>query len=140
MLSKVWKYHCYNQFLMRNYSKFLAFQKFNLKFIPITHQKILWKKSKRITPAETASFISKCYGAAASNWYITETFGLLDRLNYGWQKVQHQSFAHVQKEQVSYTRIFTWKGKMFSEKWHYHIKHYQSKNLRWMCCSSNNKF
>ena len=68
---------------MRNYSKILVFEKFNLKFIPITHQKTLKKKSARITPAGMTSFISKCYGAGASNWYITETFGLLDKLNYG---------------------------------------------------------
>lgn len=42
-----------------------------------------WKKLICITPAGTISFISKSYGGAASDRFITENCGLLDKLNEG---------------------------------------------------------
>ena len=42
-----------------------------------------WKKLLCITPAGTVSFISNCYGGLASDRYITETCGLLNKLDYG---------------------------------------------------------
>ena len=42
-----------------------------------------WKKLLCITPAVTVSFISKCYAGSASDRYITETSGMLDKLDYG---------------------------------------------------------
>ena len=40
-----------------------------------------WKKLICVTPCGTVSFISKCYGGNASDRYITETCGILDKLN-----------------------------------------------------------
>ncbi|XP_057299016.1 uncharacterized protein LOC130629707 [Hydractinia symbiolongicarpus] len=42
-----------------------------------------WKKLLSITPCGTISFISKCYGGCASDWYITETCGILEKINPG---------------------------------------------------------
>ncbi|XP_057299081.1 uncharacterized protein LOC130629759 [Hydractinia symbiolongicarpus] len=42
-----------------------------------------WKKLLSITPCGTISFISKCYGGCASDRYITETCGILEKINPG---------------------------------------------------------
>ena len=42
-----------------------------------------WKKLLCITPAGTISFISKSYGGAASDRYITETCGIVEKFQFG---------------------------------------------------------
>ena len=41
-----------------------------------------WKELVCITPAETISFISKCYGGCASDWFITKDCHIIDKLQY----------------------------------------------------------
>ena len=42
-----------------------------------------WLKPVCITPAQTMSFICKCYGGCASDRFITEDCHILDKLQYG---------------------------------------------------------
>ena len=42
-----------------------------------------WSKLLCITPATTISFISKSYGGAASDRFITETCGIVEKLQFG---------------------------------------------------------
>ena len=42
-----------------------------------------WKKLICITPCGTVSFVSKSYGGSASDRFITEHCGVLDKLNPG---------------------------------------------------------
>ena len=78
---------------MRGYSNIVSFQKLSLKTIPVTNLETRGKSwYVCITPSGTILFISKCYEEAASDRYITETCGLLDKLNYGDNHMADKGF------------------------------------------------
>ena len=52
-----------------------------------------WKKLISITPAGTISFLSKSYGGEASDRFITENCGLLDKLNEGDNIMADKEFS-----------------------------------------------
>ena len=51
-----------------------------------------WKKLLCITPAGTISFISKSYGGAASDCYLTETCGIVEKLQFGANLMAEKGF------------------------------------------------
>ena len=54
-----------------------------MKNFQVKHDQNTWKKLIYITPAGAISFISKSYGGAALDRFITENCGSLDKLNEG---------------------------------------------------------
>ena len=54
-----------------------------MKNFQVKHDQNTWKKLICITPAGAISFISRSYGGAALDRFITENCGLLDKLNEG---------------------------------------------------------
>ena len=51
-----------------------------------------WSKLLCITPARTISFISKSYGGAASDRFITETCGIVEKLQFGDNLMAYKGF------------------------------------------------
>ena len=57
------------------------------------NQEIHGKKLLCITPAGTISFISKSYGGTASNRFITETCGIVEKLQFGDNLMADKGFS-----------------------------------------------
>ena len=52
-----------------------------------------WKELICITPAETISFISKCYGGCASDRFISKDCHIIDKLQYGHNLMADKGFS-----------------------------------------------